>query len=52
MARVDYSGSCQCGAIAFEVAADLDQAITSNCSRCRRLERYFVEGMSMSGLNR
>lgn len=37
MARVDYSGSCQCGAIAFEVAADLDQAITCNCSRCSRL---------------
>lgn len=32
-----YTGSCQCGAIAFEVTADVDRTITCNCSRCRRL---------------
>ncbi|WBU54053.1 GFA family protein [Paracoccus sp. SCSIO 75233] len=37
MAVQHYSGSCQCGAIAFEVDADLDQINACNCSRCRRL---------------
>lgn len=37
MSEMTYSGSCQCGAIAFEVAADLDHTMTCNCSRCRRL---------------
>lgn len=37
MAREHYSGSCQCGAVGFEVEADLDQCIICNCSRCRRL---------------
>lgn len=32
-----YSGSCQCGAVAFEADLDLDQTITCNCSRCQRL---------------
>ncbi len=32
-----YSGSCQCGAITFEVDIDLDNTITCNCSRCQRL---------------
>lgn len=32
-----YSGSCQCGAVAFEAALDLDKTITCNCSRCQRL---------------
>ncbi|MRX50620.1 GFA family protein [Paracoccus sp. S-4012] len=32
-----YTGSCQCGAISFEVDADLDNTVTCNCSRCRRL---------------
>lgn len=32
-----YHGSCQCGAVQFEVDLDLDGAITCNCSRCRRL---------------
>ncbi len=30
-----YSGGCQCGAVAYEVDVDLDQAITCNCSRCQ-----------------
>ena len=29
-----YHGGCQCGAVTYEVDADLDQAITCNCSRC------------------
>lgn len=37
MASKHYTGSCQCGAVAFEVEADLDQTMTCNCSRCRRL---------------
>ncbi len=37
MPRVHYSGSCQCGAIAYEVHADLDTTFTCNCSRCKRL---------------
>lgn len=32
-----YIGSCQCGAVRFEVDCDLSQTITCNCSRCRRL---------------
>ena len=32
-----YQGSCQCGAVAFEVDVDLDNTIVCNCSRCRRL---------------
>lgn len=32
-----YHGSCQCGAVAFDVTLDISQPITCNCSRCRRL---------------
>lgn len=32
-----YHGSCQCGAVSFDVPLDLAQTITCNCSRCRRL---------------
>lgn len=37
MALQHYSGSCQCGAVAFEVDLDLDRTATCNCSRCRRV---------------
>ena len=37
MTKRPYTGSCQCGAIAFQVEADLDQTVTCNCSRCQRL---------------
>jgi len=37
MANQTYSGGCQCGEVRFTVEADLDQAITCNCSRCRPL---------------
>ncbi len=37
MALQHYFGSCQCGAVAYEVDLDLDRTVTCNCSRCRRL---------------
>ena len=37
MTTQHYTGSCQCGATTFEVDADLDQTMTCNCSRCRRM---------------
>ncbi len=37
MAIATYRGSCQCGAVRFEAELDLDQVVTCNCSRCRRL---------------
>ncbi|MBK4215761.1 GFA family protein [Paracoccus caeni] len=37
MASQHYSGSCQCGSVAFVVDADLDSSVTCNCSRCQRL---------------
>jgi hypothetical protein len=32
-----YSGSCQCGAVTFDVEVDLAHTKTCNCSRCQRL---------------
>jgi hypothetical protein len=32
-----HTGSCQCGAVAFEVDVDIAQPIVCTCSRCRRL---------------
>lgn len=37
MATEHYTGGCQCGAVRFEVDADLDSTVTCNCSRCGRL---------------
>ena len=31
-----YSGSCQCGRVAFEVEGEIDQAMACNCSMCQR----------------
>lgn len=42
MAMLHYTGSCQCGGIAFEVDADLDSTFICNCSRCRRLGSVFT----------
>lgn len=32
-----YDGSCQCGAVSYEVEVDLENTITCNCSRCQRM---------------
>lgn len=32
-----YTGSCQCGAVSYEVDIDLESTITCNCSRCQRM---------------
>lgn len=32
-----YEGSCQCGAVQFDVDLNIDQTITCNCSRCKRM---------------
>lgn len=32
-----HTGSCQCGAVAFEATVDISEPITCNCSRCQRL---------------
>ncbi|HVY24675.1 MAG TPA: GFA family protein [Steroidobacteraceae bacterium] len=37
MSEQHYTGSCQCGAVKFEVDVDLDTTRTCNCSRCQRL---------------
>lgn len=32
-----YTGSCQCGAVAFEATIDIAKPVACNCSRCQRL---------------
>jgi hypothetical protein len=32
-----YSGGCQCGAVRYEVSAEIGEVISCNCSRCGRL---------------
>ncbi|HWL62214.1 MAG TPA: GFA family protein [Steroidobacteraceae bacterium] len=32
-----YHGSCQCGAVSYDVEIDLGHTITCNCSRCQRM---------------
>lgn len=32
-----YHGSCQCGAVSYDVEIDLGNTITCNCSRCQRM---------------
>lgn len=32
-----YTGSCHCGAVTFQVDADITGAMTCNCSRCHKL---------------
>jgi hypothetical protein len=32
-----YSAGCQCGAVRYEVSADIGELISCNCSRCGRL---------------
>ncbi len=42
MATQHYEGGCQCGAVTYEVDADLDNTVTCNCSRCQRLGAVFA----------
>ena len=37
-----YTGSCQCGAVAFEADLSLDNPVTCNCARCQRLGSVLV----------
>jgi len=32
-----YTGGCQCGQVRYEVAADIGEVMSCNCSRCVRL---------------
>ena len=36
MASKKYKGSCQCGAVNYDVDVDIENTITCNCSRCQR----------------
>ena len=42
MAIEQHTGSCQCGAVAFEVDVDISAPVACNCSRCRRLGSLFA----------
>ncbi len=35
--RQKYSGGCQCGAVRYEVTADIGEVASCNCSRCSKL---------------
>jgi len=37
MTTAHYEGSCQCGAVSYEVDVDLEKTVTCNCSRCQRM---------------
>lgn len=37
MAEKHHAGSCQCGAVDYEVDVDIDNAVVCNCSRCERM---------------
>lgn len=37
MELTHYEGSCQCGAVEYEVDLNLENTITCNCSRCQRM---------------
>jgi hypothetical protein len=32
-----YSGGCQCGAVRYEVSAEIGEVMSCNCSRCQKL---------------
>ncbi|MFL6690145.1 MAG: GFA family protein [Alphaproteobacteria bacterium] len=32
-----YSGGCQCGAVRYEVSAEIGEVMACNCSRCQKL---------------
>ena len=37
MSAERHTGSCQCGAVAFEAMVDISNPAVCNCSRCQRL---------------
>jgi hypothetical protein len=37
-----YSGGCQCGKVRYEVALELAEVASCNCSRCGRLGSLFA----------
>jgi len=37
MVQKNYSGGCHCGAVRYEVSAQIDQVVSCNCSRCAQL---------------
>lgn len=45
-----HKGSCHCGKVAFEVEADLQQAIECNCSHCSR-KGYLLTFVPRENLN-
>lgn len=45
-----HRGSCHCGRVAFEVEADLQQAIECNCSHCSR-KGYLLTFVARADLN-
>ena len=32
-----YTGGCQCGAVRYDVSADINEVMSCNCSRCQKL---------------
>jgi hypothetical protein len=32
-----YNGGCHCGAVRYEVAAEIGEVMSCNCSRCAKL---------------
>jgi len=45
-----HAGSCHCGAVKFTFTGEIDNAITCNCSYCRRAGHVLVFG-ALSDLN-
>ncbi len=41
-----YTGGCQCGAVRYEVATDIGEVISCNCSRCRKLGSLLAAAMA------
>ena len=35
--KTNYTGGCQCGAVRYEVSADIGTVMSCNCSRCQKL---------------
>ena len=37
MADQTYTGGCQCGAVRYELDAEISEVMSCNCSRCQKL---------------